>query len=205
MPRLKRLAYRAYRHPLTLLGIGPIYIFVVKFRLPLDMMSGRFRHHRGPVLASVMLTNLAIATLVVGLSLWLGFAEMLVLQVPIIVLSSAAGVWLFYVQHQFEDAYWEHGKDWNFREAAVAGSSFYDLPRPLGWLTADIGIHHVHHLSSRIPNYRLRECLEHLPDLPNVTRLTFLDSFKCLRLALYDEDSGRMVRFGALRGLTSPA
>jgi omega-6 fatty acid desaturase (delta-12 desaturase) len=199
LPRLKRLAYRIYRHPMTLLGIGPVYLFVLKFRLPLDLIR-----YRG-VFASVMLTNLAIAAIGVGLGLWLGFVEALMLQAPIILLSSAAGVWLFYVQHQFEDASWRRNETWSFHIAAVEGSSYYDLPQPLRWLTADIGIHHAHHLCSRIPNYRLSECLAALPELPGVTRLTLRDSVKCLRLALFDEDKGCMVRFAALRGRTAAA
>ena len=197
LPRMKRLAYRIYRHPLTLFGIGPLYLFVIKFRLPLDLLlHGR---SRSALFMSVMLTNLAIAALVIGLGLWLGFVEALMLQGPIVLLSSAAGVWLFFMQHQYEGVYWRRSGDWAFHEAAVQGSSFYDLPQPLRWLTADIGIHHIHHLSSRIPNYRLRECLTHLPQISGITRLTLRDSLRCLRLALYDEDAGRMVRFGALR------
>jgi omega-6 fatty acid desaturase (delta-12 desaturase) len=199
LPRLKRFTYRAYRNPLTVLGIGPIYLFVIKLRLPLDLLLRRRPGQRRDVLASVMMTNLAIAALLVGLGLWLGFVEMLMLQAPIILLSSAAGVWLFYVQHQFEHAYWRRNEEWNFHDAAIEGSSYYDLPQPLRWLTADIGIHHVHHLSSRIPNYRLRECLAHLPELPGVTRLTLWDSMKCLRLALYDEEAGRMISWGGMR------
>lgn len=198
LPRLKRLAYRAYRHPITVLGLGPIYLFVIKFRLPLDLLRRNPRQRR-EVLASVMLTNLAIAALLAGLALWLGFVDMLMLQAPIVLLSSATGVWLFYMQHQFDHAYWQRHRDWTFHDAAVEGSSFYDLPQPLRWVTADIGIHHLHHLSSQIPNYRLRECLAHLPEFPGVTRLTLQDSLKCLRLALYDETAGHMVRFAALR------
>jgi omega-6 fatty acid desaturase (delta-12 desaturase) len=194
LSRLKRFGYRIYRHPAAFLGIGPLYLFVLKFRLPLDLL------HRRDVLVSVMLTNVAIAALAVGLGLWLGFVEALMLQGPIVLLSSAAGVWLFYVQHQFETASWARNGSWNFHRAAIEGSSFYDLPQPLRWLTADIGIHHAHHLCSRIPNYRLRECLANLPELPGVTRITLRDSLKCLRLALFDEDEGRMVRFAALRG-----
>jgi omega-6 fatty acid desaturase (delta-12 desaturase) len=138
-----------------------------------------------------------------ALGFWLGFVEALMLQAPIVLLSSTAGVWLFYVQHQFENASWARDKSWNFHRAAIEGSSFYDLPQPLRWLTADIGIHHAHHLCSRIPNYRLRECQANLPALPGVTRITLRDSLKCLRVALFDEDEGRMVRFAALRARRS--
>jgi omega-6 fatty acid desaturase (delta-12 desaturase) len=195
---VRRLAYRLYRHPVVLLGIGPVYVFVLKFRLPLDLLLRKARGRHWMVL-NVMLTNLAIAGLFIGIGFWLGFVELVMLHAPVILLSSAAGVWLFYIQHQYEEVYWRRGADWNFHEAAIEGSSFYELPQPLRWLTADIGIHHIHHLSSRIPNYRLKDCMKHLPELPGVTRLTLKDNIRCLRLALYDEAAGCMVRFSALR------
>lgn len=133
-----------------------------------------------------------------GLSLWLGFIEALMIEAPIILLSSAAGVWLFYVQHQFENTHWRRPDEWNFHEAAVRGSSFYDLPQPLRWLAADIGIHHIHHLSSRIPNYWLYECLADNPELRNVSRITLRDSLACPRLAPWDERTGRLVPFRAV-------
>lgn len=193
LSRWGRLTYRLYRNPLVLFGIGPVYLFVLKHRLPIDLL----RQHRS-ALAGVMFTNLTVCALMVGLSLWLGFTEALMLQAPIVFLSSLAGVWLFYVQHQFDHTYWRRGGDWDFHDAAIHGSSFYDLPQPLRWLTADIGIHHIHHLSSRIPNYRLHECLDDNPELREVGRITLRDSLACLRLALWDEESGRLVRFSAL-------
>jgi omega-6 fatty acid desaturase (delta-12 desaturase) len=199
LPRWKRLAYRIYRHPVAFLGIGPLYLFVVKYRLPVDLL----RRHRG-TLVSVMATNLAVLGLMSGLALWLGIAEVLMVQAPIVVLSSLAGVWLFYVQHQFAQTYWRRNEDWNFHEAAVYGSSYYDLPQPLRWFTADIGLHHIHHLSSRIPNYRLHECLADNAELREIGRITLRGSFACLRLALWDEEAGRLVRFNALRRASSP-
>lgn len=192
----RRLAYRFYRNPVSFLGVGPIYLFVIKFRLPLDLVR---RHPR--MLVSVMITNVAIAVLITGLILWLGVAETIMLQGPIIVLSSLAGVWLFYVQHQFEQTCWRRDENWDFHEAAVYGSSYYDLPQPLRWLTADIGIHHIHHLSSRIPNYRLRECLAENAAMRDIGRLTLWQSFSCVRLALWDESSDRLIRFSELRAL----
>jgi omega-6 fatty acid desaturase (delta-12 desaturase) len=192
----KRLLYRIYRHPITFLGIGPLYLFVVKFRLPLDLV----RQHPG-TLISVMGTNIALLGLLTGLAFLLGLPEALMVQVPIIFLSSLAGVWLFYVQHQFEHAYWRRDEDWNFHDAALYGSSYYDLPRPLRWLTADIGIHHIHHLSSRIPNYRLHECLTDNAELRKIGRVTLRDSLRYIRLALWDEQSNRLVRFS---GISTP-
>jgi omega-6 fatty acid desaturase (delta-12 desaturase) len=189
----KRFLYRAYRHPAMFLGIGPLYLFVMKFRLPLDLI----RRQRG-MLRGIMLTNLAIVIMMAGLALWLGTLEALMLQAPIVILSSTAGVWLFYVQHQFADTYWQRSDTWSFHEAAIHGSSYYDLPQPLRWLTADIGIHHIHHLSSRIPNYRLRECLDDHAELRGTGRITLRGSLSCLRLALWDEDTQRLVPFSAL-------
>lgn len=194
LSRWRRLLYRIYRHPAVFLLVGPIYVFVVKYRLPLDLL----RRHRG-MIPGVLATNLAIVLLGLGLGLWLGFAELAMVHLPIVLLSSLAGVWLFYVQHQFEHTYWRRDAEWDFHEAAIHGSSYYDLPRPLRWLTADIGIHHVHHLSSRIPNYRLAECLADHPELRAVSRIGLGDSLRCLRLALWDEEAGRLVAFRALR------
>jgi omega-6 fatty acid desaturase (delta-12 desaturase) len=193
LPRWKRLAYRIYRHPIAFLGVGPVYLFVVKYRLPVDLLR---RDRRA--LASVMVTNVAICGLLSGIALWLGFAGALMVQAPIVLLSSLAGVWLFYVQHQFPETYWRKTDDWNFHEAAVRGSSYYDLPQPLRWLTANIGLHHIHHLSSRIPNYRLHECLTDNVELGAVSRIRLRDGFSCSRLALWDEGIGRLVRFSAL-------
>ena len=194
LSRWKRLLYRTYRHPLVFLGIGPLYVFIVKYRLPLDLL----RRHRWMV-PGVLATNAAIAAAGLGLGMWIGFAQVVMIHLPIVLLSSLAGVWLFYVQHQFEHTYWRQDADWDFHEAAVHGSSFYDLPQPLRWLTADIGIHHVHHLSSRIPNYRLAECLADNPEMRGVSRITLGESLRCLRLALWDEDAGELIGFRALR------
>jgi len=139
------------------------------------------------------------------MALWLGLAQALMVQGPIVLLSSMAGVWLFYVQHQFTETYWRGTEDWNFHDAAIRGSSYYDLPQPLRWLTADIGIHHIHHLSSRIPNYRLHECLADNPALRKIGRITLRDSLSCLRLALWDEEAGCLVGFGALRDAPATA
>jgi len=193
LSRWKRLAYRIYRSPIVLFGLGPLYLFVIKFRLPLDML----RLQLG-ALPSVLITNLVIAGAIIGLGFWLGFTEALMVQGPIVFMSSVAGVWLFYIQHQFEGTSWRRNGEWDFDEAAIQGSSFYDLPDVLGWLTADIGIHHIHHLSSRIPNYRLRECLRENPELQEVGRITLRDSARCVFLALWDEGAERLISFKSL-------
>ncbi len=193
-PWLTRFGYRLYRHPLILFGVGPGYQFLVRFRIP----STR-RLNDLPSWFAVMGTNAAIAAIMATLALTVGARPFLLAFLPVILLASTIGVWMFYVQHQFEETYWEPDGRWNFDAAALAGSSYYDLPRVLHWLTAYIGFHHIHHLSSRIPNYRLSECFRDNPPLWNAKRLTLMQSFRCLRLALWDEDARRLVPFRALR------
>jgi omega-6 fatty acid desaturase (delta-12 desaturase) len=190
LPAWRRARYRLKRHPLVLLGLGPFYLFVLSHRLPLHLM----RAGRDPWV-SVMSTNLAIAAVIGVLVALVGVRDFLLVQAPITLLASSAGVWLFYVQHQFEHTYWERKPDWNLHDGALQGSSHYDLPPVLRWFTANIGIHHVHHLASRIPCYRLAEALHEHPELRSVSRLTLTESFRCLRLALWDEDQRRLVGF----------
>ena len=192
LPLWRRLHYRLMRHPIILFGIGPFYIFVLKHRLPVGLM----RAGRRPWI-SVMGTNLAIAVVAGGLVALLGWRDVLMVQAPITLLASAIGVWLFYVQHQFEETYWARNPDWDNRTSALQGSSHYDLPLVLRWFTANIGVHHVHHLCSRIPCYRLNEALCDHPELRDVSRLTLEESIRCLPLALWDEDRQLLVRFNA--------
>ena len=142
-----------------------------------------------------------MAALVTALSLLVGFKDVMLIWLPIFLLSGSAGVWLFYVQHQFEDAYWKGGKEWDYATAAVAGSSYFRLPRVLQWFTGNIGFHHVHHLSPRIPNYQLERCHSENPTFQQVTTLTMAEAVRTLGLKLWDEQSGRMVGFGHLRRL----
>jgi omega-6 fatty acid desaturase (delta-12 desaturase) len=190
LPLARRLAYRLYRSPLVLLVLAPLYLFVLRHRLPLGLM----RAGRQPWI-STMATNLAIVVVVVGLASLLGMGAFLLVHGPIVMLAGAAGVWLFYVQHQFEHTYWEDDGAWSFHLGAMAGSSHYDLPAVLRWFTANIGIHHVHHLCSRIPSYRLREVLDDHPELRSVSRLTLRQSLGCWRLALWDEEAHRLIGF----------
>jgi omega-6 fatty acid desaturase (delta-12 desaturase) len=143
----------------------------------------------------VLLNNLMLIIAFVAMGFTIGWHTVLMVHLPIVLLAGAMGVWLFYVQHTFEEAYWTRKDDWNSHEAAIAGSSFYDLPRVMHWFTGNIGYHHIHHLASRIPNYRLREAYESSPLLQAAPKLTLWSSLKCARLKLWDEDLKRMVGF----------
>jgi omega-6 fatty acid desaturase (delta-12 desaturase) len=189
-----RFCYRLYRHPVVLFGFGPAYQFILLHRLPIGMMGNGWEPW-----ISTMATNAAIASLVVG-TMWLvGVTPFLLIHLPITLLAASIGVWLFYVQHQFEDTFWAERPIWTLHEAALHGSSYYDLPGVLRWFTANIGMHHVHHLCSRIPYYRLPQVLRDHPELKGVGRLTLLQSFGCVRLTLWDETRRKLISFAQLR------
>ena len=194
LPRWQRVGYRIYRNPLILFGLGPLYQFILKHRFPFDIPWSWKREW-----ASVLVNNLGIAAVAGGLCWLVGWQTFVVVELAIVMVAGPIGVWLFYVQHQFEDTYWERDDAWSFYRAGVHGSSFYDLPQFLHWWTGNIGYHHIHHLSSRIPNYRLRECFLALPDLQRVTRLTLRKSLRCARLRLWDEERRTMIGFRELR------
>jgi omega-6 fatty acid desaturase (delta-12 desaturase) len=195
LPWWGRLRYRMYRHPAVMFGIGPAFLFVVLQRLPIGFARGA----GWQPWVSTMATNVAIAAIVATLIWFMGIRAFLFVHVPIMLLAASIGVWLFYVQHQFEDTFWAEDRDWSLHEAALHGSSHYDLPAVLRWLTANIGMHHVHHLSSRIPYYRLPHVLRDHPELRSVSRLTLLQSFGCVRLTLWDETQRRLISFGEMR------
>jgi len=189
-----KVLYRAYRNPLVMFGIGPIYMFYLQNRLPIGMMRAGWR-----VWISAMGTNVAIAV-VVGLILYFGgLMPVLLIFVPTTLIGAAIGIWLFYVQHQFENTVWDSNESWDVQDAALNGSSHYDLPVVLRWLTANIGIHHIHHLGSRIPFYRLTEVLRDYPALVGLHRLTLWQSLSCLRLHLWDEKRQKLLSYRQAR------
>ena len=193
-----RLGYWLYRHPVVMFGLGPAFLFVLQQRLPFGVM-------RGGTLpwVSAMGTNLAIAAVMVLLAWFIGIVPLLLVHLPIAIMAGTAGVWLFYVQHQFEDTHWSEKPEWEFENAALHGSSFYDLPRPLQWLTANIGIHHVHHISSRVPYYRLPQVLKDFPELRSIGRISIRQSLQGLRLVLWDERQKRLISFREARTLAA--
>jgi len=190
----QRLRCRLYRHPMVMFGIGPIYLFIVQHRLPLGLMRSGWE----PWL-STMGTNAAILALMSFVVRFVGVGPFLTVHLPITLLAASIGVWLFYVQHQFETTSWADNQNWNWHEAAFRGSSHYDLPAVLRWFTANIGAHHVHHLCSSIPFYRLGRVLRDHPELRSIGRVTLLESFGCVRLVLWDECRQRLISFREMR------
>jgi omega-6 fatty acid desaturase (delta-12 desaturase) len=186
--RWKRFAYRLARNPVVLFVIAPVFLVLVRQRFPSSDCSPRERR-------SVWWMNLALAGMVAAMCWVFGVVPYLVLQVTVVALAGAAGVWLFYVQHQFEDAYWERREDWDYTAAAMQGSSFYQLPAILRWFSGNIGYHHVHHLSSRIPNYHLKRCHDSHPMFKEVKPLTLWASLRTMKLQLWDEQMRKLVGY----------
>jgi omega-6 fatty acid desaturase (delta-12 desaturase) len=191
----RRAGYWYFRNPLVMFGLGPIYAMIVQPRLVNRSARPRIRH-------SVIATNVALAVMV-GAACWLvGWREFLLLQGPPALLAGSAGVWLFYVQHQFEDTYWQNADDWSYAEAALRGSSYLKLPKVLQFFTGNIGLHHVHHLSARIPNYNLQRAHDENPIFHDVPTLSLWDGLRTVRLKLWDEEHGRLVTFAEARRLS---
>lgn len=195
-----RFKYRVYRHPLILFVVGPPLHFFVWHRLPTIAPKDWRRERR-----SILLNDLGLALFVAGMMWWIGVIPFLAVYLPIALISCSVGVWLFYVQHQYERTYWENDGTWAFDAAALQGSSYYQLPRLLQWFTGNIGIHHIHHLHAGIPNYFLQKALDEQPELQRVTRLTLWDSLRCISLTLWDEETHALVSFRtAHRMLAAP-
>jgi acyl-lipid omega-6 desaturase (Delta-12 desaturase) len=192
--RWKRFAYRLARNPVVLFGLAPLFIFFIKMRFPAGKAPRRERH-------SVAWTNLGIVGMVAGMSFIFGLGTYLLLQMSITLVAGSAGVWLFYVQHQFEGVYWERNEDWDYCTAALQGSSFYKLPKVLQWFSGNIGFHHIHHLSPRIPNYHLEKCHRAEPLFQTVKPVTLFSSLRSLTFRLWDERRQRLVGYRVLRAM----
>jgi omega-6 fatty acid desaturase (delta-12 desaturase) len=190
--RWQRLAYRLARNPLILFVLAPVFLFAVKQRFASSKAPRRERH-------SVYWTNLAVVVMVMGLGCLLGFKTYLLLQLGVFSVAGCAGVWLFYVQHQFEGVYWERRPHWDYCTAALQGSSFYKLPKVLQWFSGNIGFHHIHHLSPRIPNYNLEKCHRAEPLFQTVKPVTLFASFKALTFRLWDEQRRKLVGFRVVK------
>jgi omega-6 fatty acid desaturase (delta-12 desaturase) len=196
----RRFAYRLYRNPVILFSVGAYYWFIVKHRVPFGLPLPWRQTWR-----SIVETNILIVAVATGVSAAVGLGSFLLIQGPIMMIAATIGTWLFYIQHQFEDAYWENDEHWSFYDSAIKGSSYYALPKILQWFTGNIGLHHIHHLCSKIPNYRLQECLDHIPELKHAARISLIGSLRCATLALWDEDQGKLVGFGHLAPASSAA
>ena len=192
--RWKRFAYRLARNPFVLFVIAPVFMFVIRERFPSAKASTRERH-------SVWCMNAALLGVAVGMSMAFGIERYLLIQLIVISTAGAAGIWMFYVQHQFEDAYWERREAWDYTTAALQGSSFYKLPRILQWFSGNIGFHHIHHLSPRIANYNLERCHNSHPLLREVKPLTVRNSLKSINFRLWDEQRRQIVGFKHIRGM----
>ncbi len=190
--RWRRFAYRLARNPIVLFVLAPAFLFLIRERFPSPSANTRERH-------SVWAMNAAIAAMVLILGSVFGFKAYVLIQLMVTMVAGAAGVWMFYVQHQFDGAYWERGDAWDYTEAALQGSSFYRLPRILQWFTGNIGFHHIHHLSPRIPNYNLERCHKSHPIFEGVKPLTLLRSFKAIDYHLWDEEHRQLVSFRHVR------
>ncbi|UOQ44788.1 fatty acid desaturase [Halobacillus salinarum] len=189
-----RFSYRFYRNPFVMFGLGPLYLFLVTNRLN---RTGAKKKER----INTYVTNISIAALYAFLIWLVGWQAFLFIQVPLLYVSGVLGIWLFYVQHQFEDSYFEDESEWDFVKAAVDGSSYYKLPKLLQWISGSIGFHHVHHLSPRVPNYKLEEAHNSTPPLQKATTITLLSSLQSIRFRLYDTDNKRFITFSEVKPL----
>lgn len=189
---LGRFLYRAYRHPVILFGFGPLFLFLLVNRFP-GKRSGAAQ------IRSVVLTDLAVLAIAAACVYAVGLRAYLLIQIPTLFVGALAGIWLFYVQHQFDPTYWARSADWQSLEASLTGSSFYRLPAVLQWFSGNIGLHHIHHLQPRIPNYRLQACLDAIPELRLKHPLTLGKSLSSISLNLWDEAARKLVAFRDLR------
>ncbi len=188
----KQFQYRMYRNPLVMFGLGSFFIFILGNRFTKKTMTKKEKQN-------VYFTNLMLAAIFVGMGLIMGFLTFLIIQVLIMYIAAIAGLWIFYLQHQFEDVEWYDSDDWNFQTVALKGSSYVKFPPVLQWFSGNIGFHHIHHLSARIPNYKLAKCFRENEIFNEVKPITFMESIKTLRLRLWDEKLQKLVGFSALK------
>ena len=193
-PRWKRLAYRLFRNPFVLFVLVPLYLFLIHQRFPSPAVGRRER-------LGVHWTNGALLLIAIAMSMTIGIKAYLLIQLPVMMITGTVGLWLFYVQHQFEGVYWKRREHWGFAEAALHGSSFYKLPRILQWFSGNIGFHHIHHLSPRIPNYNLEKCHQADPLFQSVKPITLGSSLRSFTYRLWDEQRGKLIGYRHLREL----
>jgi omega-6 fatty acid desaturase (delta-12 desaturase) len=186
----EQFKYRLYRNPIIMFVIAPVFVFIIGYRFDYMRRKDWTRERRG-----LLWTNLALLALVVGLSLLIGFKAYVLVQLPIVFLATGVGAWFFFVQHNFEDAYWAQGEEWDYTTAALQGSSYYKLPRILQWFTGSIGFHHIHHLSPKIPNYLLEQAHNENEIFQTPVTLTLITGFKQTGLSLWDEDNKKLISF----------
>jgi acyl-lipid omega-6 desaturase (Delta-12 desaturase) len=188
--RFERFKYRAYRNPLVFLLLGPLALFLITNRFVFDRVQTSQRERR-----NVWITDAAFVLTLVAFGLWIGFINTLLIAIPVLYMAGGAGIWLFYIQHQFEHTYWKRSAEWNFAYAAMQGSSYFKLPKVLQWFTGNIGFHHIHHLKDTVPNYRLPELYKEVPEFRDVYTVTLLSSLKTMFLSVWDEERERLVSF----------
>ncbi len=193
-PRSTRIIYRLFRNPLVLFSIVPLFLFVVINRFPSPGAGKRERR-------SVVITNAAIAGIILAMGLTLGFQNYWLIQLPILWIAASIGMWMFYVQHQFENVYWSRNEQWDLTRSGLEGSSYYKLPKMMQWLVGNIGLHHIHHVRANIPNYNLQRCYDEVPALQAVEPLTLRKSLQSLWLNLWDEQRNKLVSFRAIKTL----
>jgi len=191
-PRLKRITYRIFRHPLFMFGVGPSYVFLIFHRF-----TQKGVRHKGRL--SVYITNLGMLALLLLGGSTIGYKTYLLIQLPITIIAATLGLWLFYVQHQYEEVYWERNDVRDSLKAALEGSSYYKLPKVAQWFTGNIGLHHIHHLNPSIPNYNLQACHNEIQKLQHIEPLGLRKSFKSLFIHLWDEDTKKLISFKAMK------
>jgi omega-6 fatty acid desaturase (delta-12 desaturase) len=190
--RWKRFKYRVYRHPITMFGVGSLVVFIIQNRLTTKGMSKKIR-------LNVYFTNAMLVAGFITMSFIFGFWTFVIIQLSIMYVAAIAGLWLFYLQHQYEDVSWVRSKDWNYTKLALEGSSFVKFPKLLQWFSGNIGFHHIHHINARIPNYNLEKCYEENEIFKEVEPVTFVKSLRTLRLRLWDEQLQQLVGFKSIR------